>query len=135
MANKWGLTPFIFVALTAFAQEKAVPVDAMSAAQRADYAKLVGAYRDLFRLLGKSKLCGLGFDTEPFFRQVAERHGEESEPVKIAGLAFTAGAENVVLPQSIDPAPPAPMPCDVVALMRGGMRLPDLPPSLVQRQK
>lgn len=118
-----------FAALPAFAQEDAQE-NGMSAAQRADYRKLVGQYRDFFRLLGKSKLCGLGFETEPFFREVAERHGAGSEPARIASLAFTAGAENVVLPQSIDPAPPAPMPCDVVALMRGGMRLPDVPPSL-----
>lgn len=116
----------------AFAQQKAVPVEAMSDAQREDYRKLLAGYRDMFRLLGKSKLCGLGFQTEPFFREVAERHGEGSEPARIATLAFTAGAENVILPQSIDPAPPAPMPCDVVALMRGGMRLPDLPPSLLK---
>lgn len=121
-----------FVLLPASAQQKAVPIEAMSEAQRADYRRLVGGYRDMFRLLGKSKLCGLGFETEPFFREVAARHGEDSEAARIAGLAFTAGAENVVLPQAIDPAPPAPMPCDVVALMRGGMRLPDLPPSLVK---
>lgn len=121
-----------FAALPASAQQQAVPVEAMSDAQRADYRRLVGQYRDLFRLLGKSKLCGLGFETEPFFREIAERHGEASEPVRIAGLAFTAGAENVVLPQAIDPAPPAPMPCDVVALMRGGMRLPDVPASLLK---
>jgi hypothetical protein len=117
-----------FMVFPVFAQ----PVEAMTEAQRADYRKLVGQYRDFFRLLGKSKLCGLGFETEPFFREVAERHGEGSEPARIAGMAFTAGAENVVLPQAIDPAPPAPMPCDVVALMRGGMRLPDLPPSLAK---
>jgi hypothetical protein len=116
----------LFPALPVVAQ----PLGAMSDAQGADYRKLVGQYRDFFRLLGKSKLCGLGFETEPFFREVAERHGEDSEPARIAALAFTAGAENVVLPQAIDPAPPAPMPCDVVALMRGGMRLPDLPASL-----
>ena len=116
------------MAFPAFAQ----PAEAMTETQRADYRKLVGQYRDFFRLLGKSKLCGLGFETEPFFREVAERHGEGSESARIAGLAFTAGAENVLLPQAIDPAPPAPMPCDVVALMRGGMRLPELPPSLAK---
>ncbi|HWI35953.1 MAG TPA: hypothetical protein VNU64_05825 [Burkholderiales bacterium] len=117
-----------FMAFPAFAQ----PAEAMTETQRADYRKLLGQYRDFFRLLGKSKLCGLGFETQPFFREVAERHGERSEPARIAGLAFTAGAENVLLPQAIDPAPPAPMPCDVVGLMRGGMRLPELPPSLAK---
>jgi len=48
------------------------------------------------------------------------------------GLAFAAGAENLVLGRDIDPAPPAPMPCDVVQYMRD-MRLPGLPASLVQR--
>jgi hypothetical protein len=37
-----------------------------------------------------------------------------------------------MLSQEIDPTPPAPMPCDVMVYMRG-MRLPDLPPSLVRR--
>lgn len=97
-----------------------------------DYQKLVRGYLNTFRLLGKSQLCGLNFDTEPFFREVARRHGEGSEPVRIAHLAFTAGAENVVLPQAIDPAPPAPMPCDVVALMRSGMTLPELPASFAK---
>jgi hypothetical protein len=100
-----------------------------SALAQDDYQKLMRGYVHTFRLLGKSQLCGLNFETEPFFREVAARHGADSEPVRIARLAFTAGAENVILPQSIDPAPPAPMPCDVVALMRGGMRLPDLPAS------
>jgi hypothetical protein len=117
-----------FMAFPVFAE----PVGTITPAQRADYRKLVGQYRDFFRLLGKSKLCGLGFETEPFFREVAERHGPDSEPSRIAALAFAAGAENVVLPHAIDPAPPAPMPCDVVALMRGGMRLPELPPSLTK---
>ena len=97
-----------------------------------DYQKLMRGYVHTFRLLGKSQLCGLGFEIEPFFREVAARHGADSEPVRIARLAFTAGAENLVLPQAIDPAPPAPMPCDVVALMRGGMTLPDVPASLAK---
>ena len=115
-------------ALAASAQEKALPVERMSDAQRADYRKLMRGYLDTFRLLGRSKLCGLDFET--FFREVARRHGADSEPVRVAGLAFRAGAENVVLAHEIDPTPPAPMPCDVVALMRGGMRLPELPASL-----
>lgn len=126
------LVAAFFVATPGICQEKALPDENLSAAQRADYGKLVGQYRDFFRLLGKSKLCRLGFETEPFFREVAERHGVDSEPARIANMAFTAGAENVVLPHAIDPAPPAPMPCDVVALMRGGMRLPDLPASLAK---
>ena len=121
------LVAVLLATSTAMAQDKA-----LSDAQRADYRKLVAGYRDVFRLLGKSQLCGLGFDTEPFFREVARRHGEGSEPVRIASLAFTAGAQNVVLPQEIDPAPPAPMPCDVVALMRGGMALPEVPASLAR---
>ena len=104
------------------------------AQDEADYRKLVGAYRETFRLLGRSKQCGLDFESEPFFREVARRHGEGSEPVRIAGLAYKAAAENVFLPLEIDPAPPAPMPCDVVALMRGGMALPELPASLAPRR-
>jgi hypothetical protein len=97
-----------------------------------DYQKLMRGYVHTFRLLGKSQLCGLNFETEPFFREVAARHGADSEPLRVARLAFTAGAENLMLPLSIDPAPPAPMPCDVVALMRGGMTLPELPKSLAK---
>jgi hypothetical protein len=89
-------------------------------------------YLDTFRVLGRSRICGLNFDSEPFFREVARRHGEKSEEARIAGLAYTAGADNLMLGQEIDPAPPAPMPCDVMVYMRG-MRLPDLPPSLVRR--
>jgi len=104
----------------------------MSDAQRADYRKLMRGYLDTFRILGRSKVCGLNFDAEPFFRELARRHGEKSEPVRIAGISFAAGAENLIVSPDVDPAPPAPMPCDVVALMRD-MRLPELPVSLVQR--
>jgi len=119
------------VSLPAFGQV-ALPVEGLSEAQRADYRKLMRAYLDTFRVLGRSQLCGLNFESEPFFREVARRHGEKSEPVRIAGLAFAAGAENLVLGRDVDPAPPAPMPCDVVQYMRD-MRLPELPASLVQR--
>jgi hypothetical protein len=101
----------------------------MSEAQRADYQKLMRGYVDTFRVLGRFKICRLDFDSEPFFREVVRRHGEKSEEVRVAGLAYAAGAENLMLSNEIDPTPPAPMPCDVVVYMRG-MRLPDLPPSL-----
>ena len=110
-------------------QHDARPIEPMSDAQRADYRKLTRAYLDTFRVLGRSKICGLNFDAEPLFRELARRHGENSEEVRIAGLAYTAGAENLMLSHEIDPTPPAPMPCDVMVYMRG-MRLPDLPPSL-----
>ena len=112
-------------ALLLIALAATVPAGAQD--RSADEQKLMRGYVHTFRLLGKSQLCGLGFETEPFFREVAARHGADSEPARVARLAFTAGAENVVLPFAIDPAPPAPMPCDVVALMRGGMTLPELP--------
>ena len=87
------------------------------------------AYRDTFRVLGRSKACGLDFDAGPFYREVARRHGEDSEPMRIARLSYTAAAENLQLSRDIDPTPPAPMPCDVVQYMRG-MSLPDIPQSL-----
>jgi hypothetical protein len=114
---------------SASGQQDARSLERMSDAQRADYRNLMRGYLDTFRLLGRSKICGLNFDPEPFFREVARRHGEKSEEVRIAGLAYAAGAENLMLSREIDPAPPAPMPCDVMVYMRG-MRLPDLPPSL-----
>jgi hypothetical protein len=119
-------------ASSASGQQNARSSEAMSDAQRADYRKLMRGYLDTFRILGRSKICGLNFDPEPLFRELARRHGEKSEEVRIAGLAYTAGAENLMLSHEIDPTPPAPMPCDVMVYMRG-MRLPDLPPSLVQR--
>jgi hypothetical protein len=111
--------------------QRARPVDGMSESQRTDYRKLLRGYLDTFRLLGRSRLCGLDFEAEPFFREVALRHGEKSEPMRFAGISYAAGAENLIVSPEVDPAPPAPMPCDVVALMRGGMRLPELPASLV----
>ena len=113
-------------------QQTALSVESMSEAQRADHRKLMRGYLDTFRVLGRSKICGLDFDPEPLFRELARRHGENSEEMRIAGLAYTAGAENLMLSHEIDPTPPAPMPCDVMVYMRG-MRLPDLPPSLVRR--
>ena len=128
----------LFLALAAaslaWGQQKARPIEGMSDAQRGDYRKLMRGYLDTFRILGRARLCGLDFDAEPFFREVARRHGEKSEPARIAGLSFAAGAENLVVGPEVDPAPPAPMPCDVVAYMRD-MRLPDLPASLVQREE
>jgi len=116
-------------ALPAWGQ-KARPVEGMSEAQRADYRQLMRAYLDTFRILGRSRICGLNFEAGPFFREVALRHGEGSEPARIAALAYEAAAQNRLGPE-IDPTPPAPMPCDVMVYMRG-MRLPDLPASLVQ---
>jgi len=120
------------VATPAWAQQIALPVDGMSEAQRADHRKLMRAYLDTFRILGRAKLCGLGFDADPFFRELALRHGEKSEELRVAAISYKASAENLTLSPEVDPAPPAPMPCDVVALM-GDMRLPVLPASLVQR--
>src|SRR3954471_639794 len=109
--------------------QKARPVESLSQAQLADYKKLRRAYLDTFRILGKSKLCGFAFDAEPFFREVARRHGVKSEEVRISGISYKASAENLIVSPEVDPAPPAPMPCDVVLLMKD-MRLPDLPASL-----
>jgi len=52
--------------------------------------------------------------------------------VRIAGLAYEAGEKNLLLSRELDPTPPAPMPCDVMVYLRG-MKLPDLPASLVER--
>ena len=90
-------------------------------------------YVDTFRILGRFKICRLDFDSEPYFREVARRHGENSEETRVARLAYAAGAENLMLSREIDPTLPAPMPCDVVVYMRG-MSLPELPPSLVRRE-
>jgi hypothetical protein len=120
------------VATPAWAQQKALRVDGMSEAQRADHRKLMRGYLDTFRILGRAKLCGLRFEADPFFRELALRHGEKSEELRVAAISYKASAENLTLSPQVDPAPPAPMPCDVVALM-GDMRLPELPASLVQR--
>ena len=121
------LAVLALAALPAWAQ----PVEGLSDAQRADYRKLMASYRDTFRILGRSRICRLDFDAEPFFREVARRHGEKSEPMTIARLSFTAGAENLQLSREIDPTPSAPMPCDVMVYMRG-MQLPEVPASLKQ---
>ena len=97
-----------------------------------DYRKLMRSYVDTFRILGRSQVCLLNFDAEPHFREVARRHGEQSEPLRIARLAYNAGAENLLLDHALDPTPPAPMPCDVMVHMRG-MGLPALPASLNPR--
>ena len=122
-----------FAAATpAWAQQRALPVDRMSQAQRADHRKLIRAYLDTFRILGRARLCGLAFDADPFFRELALRHGEKSEELRVAAISYKASAENLTVSPEFDPAPPAPMPCDVVALM-SDMRLPALPASLVRR--
>jgi hypothetical protein len=92
--------------------------------QDADERRLLKGYVDTFRILGRSKICKLDFDAEPHFREVARRHGEGSEALRFARLAYAAGAENLMLPYEVDPAPPAPMPCDVMVYMRGGIALP-----------
>jgi hypothetical protein len=122
----------LVVVAPVWAQERSRPVAEMSNEQRADYRKLLRGYVDSFRILGRSRICRLDFDAEPMFREVARRHGEKSEPAAIARLAYAAGAENLMLDRELDPAPPAPMPCDVMIYMRG-MRLPELPESLVPR--
>ena len=119
----------LLAATPAWAQ-KARPVEGMSEQQRADYRKLMRGYVDAFRILGRAKACRLDFDAAPLRREVARRHGEESEAVAVADLGFAAGAENQRLAPELDPLLPAPMPCDVVVYMRE-MRLPELPASLV----
>jgi hypothetical protein len=109
--------------------QKARAVEGMSQTQRADYGKLMRAYVSAFRTLGRAKFCRLDFDAGPYLREVAVRHGEKSEAVRLARLSFAAGAEEG---PEIDQAPPAPVPCDVVALMRD-LRLAELPASLVER--
>lgn len=123
----------LLAAAPAWGEPKALAVEAMTEAQRADYRKLLRGYLETFRVLGRSKLCGLNFEAEPFFREVARRHGEKSEPARVAALGFAAGAENLVIGREVDPTPPAPMPCDVVVHLRD-MRLPELPASLMLRE-
>lgn len=123
----------LLAAAPAWAQERARPVEGMSEAQRADYRRLLRSYIDTFRIAGRSKICRLDFDAEPLFREVARRHGERSEPVAVARLAYASGAENLLLDEKLYPAPPAPMPCDVMVHMKG-MGLPALPVSLVLRE-
>jgi hypothetical protein len=116
------------LALPAWGQN-ALSLEGMTEQQRADYSKLIRGYVSAFRILGRAKLCRLDFDAGPYLREVAFRHGEKSEAVRMAHLSFAAGAEDG---PEIDRAPPAPVPCDVVALMRD-MRLPELPASLARR--
>ena len=109
--------------------QKAMPVEAMSAQQRADYQKLMKGYVDTFRILGRARACRLNYDPAPLMREVALRHGEGSEAAKVADLGFAAGAEDRRLSAELEPVLPAPMPCDVVFYMKE-MRLPELPASL-----
>jgi hypothetical protein len=117
----------------AWAQDRARPVEGLSEAQRADYRKLMRSYIDTFRIMGRSRICRLDFDAAPLFGELAHRHGEQSEPVAMARLAYTSGAENLLLDEKLYPAPPSPMPCDVMVHMKG-MGLPELPASLVLRR-
>lgn len=65
------LLPLAFTAATpAWPQLKALPVDGMSEAQRADHRKLMRGYLENFRILGRAKLCRPGFDADPFFREL-----------------------------------------------------------------
>lgn len=107
-------------------------MEELSVAQRADYRKLVRSYIDTFRIMGRSRICRLDFDAAPLFGELARRHGEQSEPVAMARLAYASGAENLLLDEKLYPAPPSPMPCDVMVHMKG-MGLPPLPASLVLR--
>jgi hypothetical protein len=65
-------------------------------------------------------------------REVARRHGEGSEAVKVADLGYASGAEGRRLNAELEPVLLAPMPCDVVFYMKD-MRLPELPASLAPR--
>ena len=123
-----GAIVFALLAAPAWA-EKARPLEAMSAQQRAEYMKLMRAYVDTFRILGRARACNLNYDPAPLRREVELRHGEKSEAVVIADMGFLAGAENRPLDMVLEPVLPAPMPCDVVFYMKD-MKLPELPASL-----
>ena len=113
-------------------QSAARAAEGLSEAQRADYQKLKRDYFETFRLLGRARFCNrVEIDERPFFQEIARRHGEKSEVAALARAAFTAGFDNTVLPLELDPAPPAPMPCDVIPYMKG-ISLPELPPSLAR---
>jgi hypothetical protein len=112
--------------------QKALPVEGMSAPQRADYARLMRGYVDTFRIFGRARACRFDYDAEPLKREVVQRHGEGSEAAKVADLGFAAGAEGRRLSLELEPVLGAPMPCDVVFYMKE-MRLPELPASLVLR--
>jgi hypothetical protein len=124
----------LFASAPAFAQDRALPPDSLSAVQRTEYQKLLRGYIDAFRILGWSTRCPMKFDADPHFRELAYRHGEKSEPMTIARLAYTSGTDHVLLDRTLDPKPPAPMPCDVMVHMKG-MGLPPLPASLVLSPK
>ena len=110
--------------------QKARPIEGLSEQQRADYQKLMRGYVDTFRILGRARACRLNYDPAPLLLQVAQRHGEKSDALKVAGLGFDAGAENRAIGPELEPVLPAPMPCDVVFYMRD-MRLPEIPASLL----
>jgi hypothetical protein len=112
--------------------QKALPLEGLSEAQRAEYRKLMRGYVDAFRILGRARVCGHNYDPAPHRREVARRHGEGSEALAVADLGFAAGAENRRLSAELEPVLPAPMPCDVVFYMKD-MQLPELPASLVLR--
>jgi hypothetical protein len=120
----------LFFAVAPASAQKARPVEGLTDAQRADYQKLMRGYVDTFRILGRAKMCRLDFDPAPLLRQVAQRHGENSDALRVAGLGYDAGAANRPIGPELEPVLPAPMPCDVVFYMRD-MRLPELPASLV----
>ena len=119
----------ILFALPAWGQS-VLSLEGMPAEQRADYLKLMRGYVETFRILGRAKLCRLDFDPEPYWRELKNRHGENSAAVAVAALGYAAGAENEPLSRELAP-PSAPMPCDVVQYMRE-MRLPEVPASLDQ---
>lgn len=132
MMRRFAAIACILFALPAWGQ-KPLALEAMPEAQRADYVKLMRGYVETFRILGRSRLCRHNFDPEPYWREVKRRHGEKSEAVEVAALGFAAGAENLTInSRELEPAPAAPMPCDVVPYMKD-MRLPELPDSLDSR--
>ena len=120
----------LLAAAPAWAQT-ARPVEGMSEAQRADYRKLMRSYVDTFRVLGRARACRFNYDAAPLMREVALRHGENSEAMKVADLGYAAGAEGRRLDAELEPVLPAPMPCDVVFYMKE-MQLPALPASLTR---
>lgn len=120
------------MALPAHAQDGAVLPERMSEGQRAEYRQLLRGYIDAFRIFGRSRICRLDFEADAHFREVARRHGEGSEALRVVRLAFDSGEQNLLMDESIYPKPPAPMPCDVMVYMRG-LGIPPLPASLVQR--
>ena len=119
--------PFLLLALPAWGQA-VLSLEGMPEPQRTDYLALMRGYAETFRILGRAKLCRLDFDAEPYWREVARRHGENSEALAVAALGYAAGAENAPLSRELA-APSAPMPCDVVQYLRE-MRLPEVPASL-----